>query len=74
VILTLWCPLVSKENSAPSIHDAFTKRNNVVQHIDRNVMAGGDIRRLLEDLSNDWQVSVEVGSDRLSNVTKGFQN
>lgn len=74
VVLTLLRPLVSNENSSPGIHDAFTKRNDVFQHVERDVRAGSDVRRLLEHLSNNWQVSVEMGSDRLSNITKGFQN
>lgn len=73
-VLTLWCALVSQEDTAPGIHDTLAKGNNVVKHVERNIVASSDIRCLLEYLSDDWQVCVEVGSDSLGNVAKCFQN
>lgn len=66
--------LVGQKNTTPSIHDAFTERNNVVHHVVWEVGAGGHARGLLENLANNCQVRIEVGSDGLSDITKGLKN
>lgn len=66
--------LVRQKNSTPSIHDAFTERNNVVHHVVWEVGAGGHAGGLLENLANDCQVRIEVGSDGLGDVAKGLKN
>lgn len=66
--------LVRQENTTPGIHDTFTERDDVVERFKSNVGTGGNGRRLLKDLSNDWQVNVELCPDGLSNITECFED
>lgn len=66
--------LVRQENTTPGIHDTFTKRDDVVERFKSNVGTGGNGRSLLKDLSNDWQVNVELCPDGLSNITECFED
>ena len=73
-LLTLRLALIRQNNTTPSIHNSFAKRNNVVEHFDINVRAGGYDRCLLEDLGDDRKVCVEVCSDSLSNVSERLED
>ena len=66
--------LVGQKNTTPSIHDALTERNNVIHHVVWEVGAGGHAGGLLENLTNDRQVCVEVGSDGLGDIAEGLKN
>lgn len=72
--LTGRCAFVGQKDTTPSIHDTLAKRDNVVDHLVGKVGAGGDARGLLQDLANNRQVGVELGSDGLSNVTEGLED
>lgn len=66
--------LVGQKNTTPSIHDAFTERNNIIHHVVWEVGAGGDAGGLLENLANDRQVRIKVSSDGLGNIAEGLKN
>lgn len=74
ILLTLRRSLVGKEDTSPSIHDAFTERDNVVEHVKRHVRACSYARGLVEHLCDHRQVSVEVCSNGLSNVTERLED
>lgn len=66
--------LVGQEDTTPGIHDTLTERDNVVEHLNGDIVAGGNGRGLLENLGNDRQVGVELSSDSLGNVAKCLEN
>jgi len=66
--------LVGQKDTTPGIHDTLTERNDVINHVVWEVRAGGDTGGLLEDLANNRQISVKVGSDGLGDVTEGLEN
>ena len=66
--------LIGQKNTTPSIHDALTERNNVIHHIIWEVGAGGHAGGLLENLANDRQVRIKVGSDGLGDIAEGLKN
>ena len=73
-LLTLRLALIRQNNTTPGIHDSFAKRDDVVEHLNINVRAGGYNRCLLEDLGDDRQVCVEVCPDSLSNVSERLED
>lgn len=71
---TLRLALVRKENPTPGIHDTLTEGDNVIQHLDSNIVAGGDQGGLLQDLTDNGQVLIKVLSNCLGNVPKSFED
>jgi hypothetical protein len=68
------CALVRKQDTTPGIHDTLAEGNNVVDHVEWQVVAGGNRRGLLENTAYNSEVSVELGSNGLSNVTESLQD
>lgn len=68
------CALVRKQDTTPGIHDTLAEGDNVVDHVVWKVGAGGDRRGLLENTADNSEVSVELGSNSLGNVTESLQD
>ena len=66
--------LVRQENTTPGIHYTFTEGDDVVERFKSNVGTGCNGRSLLKDLSNHWQVNVELCPNGLSNITECFED
>lgn len=71
----LGATLVREQDATPSIHDTLTQRHDVVNHVIRQIRAGGNGGGLLKNLANDGQVVIEVGcSDSLGDISEGLQD
>ena len=63
-------------NAAPGIHDTFSKADNIVQHLKvrRILRLSRDASSLLQDLRNNRQVRLELGTDSLSDIAEALQD
>ena len=66
--------LVRQKDTTPSIHDALTERDNVINHVVWEVGAGGNAGGLLENLANNRQVGIEVSADGLADITEALED
>lgn len=60
--------------TSPSIRDAFTERNDVVEHLIGDVGIDIDACSGIQNLRNRGEVKFKLASNRLSNVAKALQD
>lgn len=71
---TLAACLQSNDDATPSIHNAFSERDDVVVHLVRTLGRSSDSRGLLQNLRDDRQVRLEVATDGASDIAEALQD
>jgi len=72
--LTLSTSFHSPNNSTPSIHNTFTQRDDVVEHLIGSIGASLNTSCLLQNLSDDRKVSLEMTTNSAGNIPKALEN
>ena len=72
--LTLATGLHGANDTAPRIHNAFTQRNDVVEHLVRTIRASGDGGSLLQYLGHNGKVCLKVPADSTGNIAETLEN
>jgi hypothetical protein len=74
VHITLVAELHGANDAAPRIHNAFSERNDVVVHLIAAVRASSDSCGLLQHLSDNGKIGLEMAANGIGDVTKTLQN
>lgn len=66
--------LHSTDDATPSVHNSFSQRDDIIIELVGAVRSSSDGRGLLQDLSNDGQISLEVATNSIGYVTKALKD
>lgn len=72
--LTLSTGLHSSNDTAPSVHDTFTERHNIVKHLIAALRTGSDSGCLIKNLCHYRKVGLEVTRNGTCNIAEALQN
>lgn len=71
---TLVAHLHGANDAAPGIHDSLSERDDVVVHLIASVRTGSNSSCLLQNLSDDREVGLEVATNSVGDITEALQD
>ena len=69
-----FCLLHCQDCSRPRIHDAFSQRDDVVEHLERRILAHSNISSSLKDLCYHRKICLKMRPYGLGNIAEGLQD
>jgi hypothetical protein len=72
--LTLITGLHGTNDATPGVHNTLAKRDDIVQHLIRAIVASGDGSSLLQNLGHNRKVLLKVATNGAGNIAEALEN
>jgi hypothetical protein len=74
LLYTFVACLHSDDDAVVRVHDTFSQRQNIIEHIHGAFWRNKNKRSLLQHLHYNWQIGFESTSDSLSYIAEALKN